>query len=151
MAQLNYRIDGTLNGGAVQIPFASAGAAMNWAQAAGVQGAKFMKLQKGLWSEDTEKSAEIAKGVEQTRARFVTSESLKGLSGMVKKGAMSPESLAEAMVKTLKEHGVSLAHIHTALARHYPTVSEMKPAPVADAKPVEQPKTGLLGGLVKPR
>lgn len=145
--QLNFRIDGTLNGGSVSIPFPSASAARNWAQAAGVQGAKFMKLVQGTWIEQTEKSAEIVKGVEQTRARFVTSEALKGLSGMVKKGAIGGERLADETVKTLKDHGVSLAHIHSALAKHYPTVSEMKPtpAPVQDGKSVEPQKTGLLG------
>src|SRR5579863_3712912 len=85
MAQLNYRIEGTLNGGPAELPFQSASAAINWAIAAGVTGAKFMKLVKGQWIEDTEKSQAIAKGVHETAARFATREVLKGFSGRVKR------------------------------------------------------------------
>jgi len=151
MAQLNYRIEGTLNGGPAELPFQSASAAINWAIAAGVTGAKFMKLVKGQWIEDTEKSQAIAKGVHETAARFATSEALKGLSGMVKKGALSSESLAEQAIGTLKNHGVSLTHIMAAVGKHYPTVSALAKPPEPDTKPldgkpVEQPqKTGILG------
>ncbi len=148
MAQLNYRIEGTLNGGHVELPFQSASAAINWATAAGITGAKFMKNVKGVWTEDAEKSADIAKGVQQSAARFATSEALKGLSGMVKKGALSNESLAEQAVQVLKNHGVPLTHLHTAIQKHYPMVSDLnaKPAPVSEPKPVEQPqRTGILG------